>query len=262
MRAIGIIPARYESKRFPGKPLAKIHGTSLIKRVYNQAKECAILDEVIVATDDQRILDHVLCFGKGVMTSSEHLSGTDRCLEAFELINSEKKYNDRDILINIQGDQPFILPEQIRDVIEALKHHDVSIATLATPITDQEEMIRSDVVKVVCGNDDKALYFSRLPIPFLRNTHGYKNSYPAGMKHIGVYGFRINTLRKIGRLPQGTLEQSEGLEQLRWLENGFDILVRKTICESVSIDRKEDIFNYRETSQTRFRIHKQRKNPS
>ncbi len=248
MRAIGIIPARYESRRFPGKPLADIHGTTLIQRVYDQAKKCSVLDEVVVATDDKRILDHVLRFGKAVMTNPDHPSGTDRCLEAYELLNSNKRFNDNDLLVNIQGDQPFIAPEQIAVVVEAFKHQDVSIATLATSIKNQEDMKQSDVVKVVCDKNGRALYFSRSPIPFCRNKDSYGSVALPGMKHIGIYGFRISTLKQLCRLPLGNLEQSEGLEQLRWLENGFKVWVKATAIDRISIDRRENIFQSGETS--------------
>ena len=240
MRTIGIIPARYHSKRFPGKPLAKIDGRSLIQHVYDKTAECTDLNELFVATDDIRIFDHVNRFGKVIMTNPNHPSGTDRCLEAYEKINKNNGFNDNDLLINIQGDQPFIMPEQITSVIETLKSKSENIATLMTKITDPESVLSNDVVKVVYNKKFKALYFSRSPIPFCQLDQ--KINYPTpAMKHIGIYGFRIKTLKQICHLPQSNLELLEGLEQLRWLENGFEIQLKESAIDSICIDRPEHI---------------------
>lgn len=246
MRVIGIIPARYDSKRFPGKSLAEIYGMSLIQRVYSQASKCKALDELVVATDDKRIFDHVIGFGKVIMTNPNHPSGTDRCLEAYQIINKKNGFNNNDLLINIQGDQPFVLPEQITTVIEILKKTKGEIATLTTKISNPADVLCSDMVKVVSDKNGKALYFSRSPIPFCR-TGSKANMETPAMKHIGIYGFQIKTLKQICQLPQSNLELSEGLEQLRWLENGFGIQTAESDFDSISIDRREDIFLHRET---------------
>lgn len=245
MKTLGIIPARYRSNRFPGKPLAEINGKTLIQRVYEQAAKCKDLNEVVVATDDVRIYEHVIRFGKVVMTKPNHPSGTDRCLEAFEHLNKSELYNDNDILINIQGDQPFIEPEHITTLIRILKEENSKIVTLATYIKEVEQLENSDVVKVVRNIYNHALYFSRSPVPYFRKGQGFDNR---GLKHIGIYGFHIKTLKQVGTLTQGALEQAEGLEQLRWLENGFEIRVEDVATNSISIDRKEDILQIIETT--------------
>lgn len=246
MHAIGIIPARYDSKRFPGKPLAEIEGKSMIQRVYEQVAKCKSLSDLVVATDDKRIFNHVIRFGKAVMTDTGHRCGTERCLEAFKIINKKNGYDENDALINIQGDQPYILPEQISTIIEMLKNSNGIIATLMTRITEPKAILSSDAVKVVFDKNRKALYFSRSPIPFCQTEPKAGN--PAlAMKHIGIYGFHIKTLKKICQLPISKLELSEGLEQLRWLENGYRIQMTETDYDSVSIDRKEDIFQPGET---------------
>ncbi len=247
MRVTGVIPARYESRRFPGKPLAEIYGKSLIQRVYEQALQCKDLTDLVVATDDRRIFDHVNGFGKAVMTRPDHRCGTDRCLEAFELLNGNKAYSDNDLMINIQGDQPFIHPEQITAVIHSLKNKKAEIITLVTRIKQKESKLKSDVVKVVCDNNHKALYFSRAPIPFIGNETYCKSSNLYALKHIGIYGFRIKTLKRLCSLPLGKLEQAEGLEQLRWLEFGFEIRAEESVFDSISIDRRGDILHLRET---------------
>jgi 3-deoxy-manno-octulosonate cytidylyltransferase (CMP-KDO synthetase) len=238
MKVIGIIPARYGSSRFPGKPLADIKGKTMIRRVYEQAKQCKALSEVIVATDDKRIMDEVKSFkGKAVMTSKTHPSGTDRCLEALTKIGGKW-----DAVVNIQGDEPFIHPEQIDKVVKCFSKNDVDIATLVRKIEEPRELQQPSVVKVVRKANGEALYFSRSPIPFIRDDSGkpWTKKYEF-MKHIGIYAYRPATLKKIVKLPPSSLEKAESLEQLRWLENGFSICVAVTDKESQAIDTPEDL---------------------
>ncbi len=242
MRFIGIIPARYASSRFPGKPLAMINGKTMIQRVCEQSLKCYLLDEVIIATDDQRIFDHASGFARVVMTRPDHHSGTDRCLEALDIINNDNKYNDADCLINIQGDEPFIAPSQIELLVNGLKDVGKNIITLMKAISSEEEHSNPNVVKVVCTNKRKALYFSRAPIPFHRlPKRKSKSGKGFGFKHIGLYGFRMGALRQIASLNTSLLEETESLEQLRWLEHGFDIYLETTPHESIAIDTPEDL---------------------
>lgn len=225
MRITGIIPARYASTRFPGKPLTLIEGRPMIHHVYEQCKKSSLLTEVIVATDDERIAATVKSFGgEYIMTSPTHPSGTDRCAEAVQKI-------DTDCIINIQGDEPRIHPEQIDQVAELLIKH-APIATLARQISAKTAESRH-IVKVVKTVQGKALYFSRSPIPF-GSGHGY-------LQHVGIYGFQKDILQKIARLPVSPLESSEKLEQLRWLENGFEIFMGITSLENISIDTPDDL---------------------
>jgi 3-deoxy-manno-octulosonate cytidylyltransferase (CMP-KDO synthetase) len=233
MKFAGIIPARFASSRFPGKPLAMIGNKSMVQRVYEQAMACTGLDVVAVATDDERIANHVTNFGGvALLTSPNHPSGTDRCLEAAFLLNGAA-----DAVINIQGDEPFIRPDQISAVIELIRQG-ASIATLAIPIAP-EIAIDPNKVKLVRDQNGKALYFSRSPIPFLREPIEMERS--PYLKHLGIYGYRLRTLREIAALPVSPLEQSEKLEQLRWLENGYAIHVSITDFESPAIDTPEDL---------------------
>jgi len=229
IKKIGIIPARFASTRFPGKPLVNIHGKSMIQRVYEQVVQ-SDLDEVIVATDDQRIIDHVNSFGGNVkMTSVNHLTGTDRCNEI------ASQYPDETVVINIQGDEPFIQPEQLQLLLSAFHDHTTQIATLVKQITSPAEIENPNLVKVVFSNHHKALYFSRSVIPFARNisTHYYK--------HIGIYAYREDVLHQLTQLSPTPLEQAESLEQLRWMENGFSITVVPTEIETIGIDTPEDL---------------------
>ncbi|MDD3876709.1 MAG: 3-deoxy-manno-octulosonate cytidylyltransferase [Bacteroidales bacterium] len=241
MKVLGIIPARYNSSRFSGKPLASIQGKSMIQRVYEQAKKCQNLNDVVVATDDERIFNHVNNFGgKVLMTSSVHTSGTERCNEAYQIIESKKQHFD--IILNIQGDEPFISPTQIDKVIACFTHADIQIATLAKTITDFEELKNPNVVKLVKDNLNRALYFSRFPIPYMRDglcESSLKNHF--FLKHIGLYAFRANILDNLCKLPPSSLEIAEVLEQLRWLENGYCIFVNITEIESISIDTPDDL---------------------
>jgi len=238
MKVVAVIPSRYASSRFPGKPLAILGGISMIQRVYEQALQVKGLQQVIVATDDSRIFEHVKGFGGAVqMTSDRHLSGTDRCAEvAASLPNI-------DLIINIQGDEPFLAPSQIELLIEALKEMNGNgIATLAKKIDHVDSLFDPSTVKVVFNNQGKAMYFSRSVIPHLRGKakeahllHG--NFY----KHIGIYGFHKKTLLELSKLKPSELEIAESLEQLRWLENGYEIQVGLTDLETIGIDTPEDL---------------------
>lgn len=241
MKYIGIIPARYSSTRFPAKPLAILGGMTVIERVYRQVE--ALLDSVVVATDDERIFQKVESFGgKVVMTSTEHRSGTDRCYEALTKVGE----NDYDVVINIQGDEPFIQPEQIRGVMSCFENDGhTDIATLVKPfvLSDGIEALENpNSPKVVVGKNMEALYFSRSVIPYLR---GYdKSEWLARhtfFKHIGLYAYKANVLKEITKLAQTPLELAESLEQLRWLENGYNIKVAQTDIETIGIDTPEDL---------------------
>lgn len=241
MNFIAIIPSRYASTRFPGKPLADIGGKSMIQRVYEQAKKA--LDDVWVATDDLRIYDAVESFGgKVIMTSENHQSGTDRCAEAVEKIAgvTGKKY---DVIVNVQGDEPFMQPDQIELLMECFKKDpDSEIATLIQPIISNEDIFRPDMVKVVLDHHDHAIYFSRSPIPYLvgvDHSRWIENFTFYG--HIGLYGYRSEVLEKLAILPKSSLEKSESLEQLRWLENGFKIKTGITHSDSFGIDTPQDL---------------------
>lgn len=241
MKAIGIIPARYASTRFPGKPLVMIEGKSMIQRVFEKASSAITLNRVIVATDDMRISDHVKGFGGEVMiTSADHPSGTDRIMEVIgKLENELHHYN---IVVNIQGDEPFLQPEQIDQLTGCLNDPETGIATLARIINTREELLDPNCVKVIKDNRGFALYFSRQAIPFIRD---YKDDewikHYDFLKHLGLYAYRTDVLKKITSLKQGRLEMAESLEQLRWLENGFKIKVIITDNESLSIDRPADL---------------------
>ncbi len=232
---IGIIPARYASTRFPGKPLADIAGKSMIQRVFEQAKKCEHLDQVLIATDHAEILATTQQFTEDVvMTSSNHQNGTERCAEV------ALKY-DADYYLNIQGDEPFIDPKQISQVCETLLAG-TSIATLKIKISETQDLQDPNLVKVVTDNRGKALYFSRNPIPYFKNLPvdqwTLKQDY---FKHVGLYGFDKTTLTNVVKLPPADLEIAESLEQLRWMSNGFDIHVKETEIESIGIDVPADI---------------------
>ncbi len=237
MKFIGIIPARYASTRFPGKPLAMLGGKLVIERVCEQVSK--VLDEVVVATDDKRIFDAVNAFGsKAVMTSANHKSGTDRIREAADIINT-----DADVVVNIQGDEPFIHPEQIEAVCRCFNDPSTQIATLGKPFGDDIEAIENpNSPKIAVDTKGFAMYFSRSVIPFVRGVEPktWPNQFPF-IKHIGLYAYRTQVLREITMLPQGQLEIAESLEQLRWLENGYRIQVALTDMETVGIDTPEDL---------------------
>ena len=238
MKFIGIIPARYASTRFPGKPLAEICGKTVIRRVYEQASKA--LDTVVVATDDERIYDAVEAFGgKVVMTRADHKCGTDRCLEAYEAITtpSWRAQNDTDtVVINIQGDEPFIQPEQIEALMACFDQPDTDIATLVRPYTDKDSKEALENVNTPKVKWDKktcvAEMFSRKVIACADGSH---------YRHIGIYAYRADVLAKITQLPQSPLEIAERLEQLRWLENGYKIRVGVTETQTIGIDTPEDL---------------------
>lgn len=239
MKSLAIIPARYASTRFPAKPLAMLGGKLIIERVYRQVQQA--IDDVVVATDDERIMRAVESFGgRAVMTSTEHRSGTDRCYEALMKVGGSY-----DIVINVQGDEPFIQPEQIRSLVACFEDPATDIATLVKPFTVEdgiEALENPNSPKVVVSRDMKAIYFSRSVIPYMREVpreewlscHTY-------YKHIGMYAFRAKTLGEVTALPQSSLELSEKLEQLRWLENGYRIGVGITTIETIGIDTPEDL---------------------
>jgi len=235
-----IIPARYASTRFPGKPLAVIGGKTMIQRVYDQA--CKVLPEVFVATDDKRILDAVVSFGgRVIMTSHDHRSGTDRCSEAIDKIEKETGI-DLDVIINIQGDEPFIKPEQIRLLMSCFSDESVEIATLIRKAGEGEDLFNPNQPKVVISSSGDALYFSRSTIPYFReadeNEWSYKHPY---YKHLGIYAYKKETLKKITLLQHSSLEKAESLEQNRWIENNFKIRTAVTLWESLGIDTPEDL---------------------
>jgi|WetSurMetagenome_2_1015567.scaffolds.fasta_scaffold97771_3 3-deoxy-manno-octulosonate cytidylyltransferase (CMP-KDO synthetase) len=251
MKAIGIIPARYDSTRFPGKPLAVIAGKTMIQRVYEQALKCQGLDPVIVATDNEVILKHVEGFGgKVMMTSDRHRSGTERCAEVVRNLLYSGDQADQSCIINIQGDEPFIDPEQISQVIRCFDDPDVMIATLIKAVHDDKILNDPNVVKVVTARDGNAIYFSRAPIPFVRGA-GPSNLAASATyyRHIGLYGYRGDTLMQLVDLPETPLEKAESLEQLRWLEYGYRIRTGITEYESISIDTPEDLLKITNTIQ-------------
>ena len=239
MKFIGIIPARYASTRFPAKPLALLGGKPVIQRVYEQVAN--VLDDAIVATDDERIYQAVESFGgKVVMTDVNHKSGTDRCYEAY--LNAK---SDADVIINIQGDEPFIHHTQLESIKNCFTDHGTQIATLVKPFTAQDTFDALENVnspKVVVSKNMQALYFSRSIIPFQRNRD--KKEWLEGhtyYKHIGLYAYKADVLKEITQLPQSALEIAESLEQLRWLENGYTIKVGVSNIETIGIDTPEDL---------------------
>jgi 3-deoxy-manno-octulosonate cytidylyltransferase (CMP-KDO synthetase) len=237
---IGIIPARYASTRFPGKPLVDIKGQSMIQRVYNQAKKSLTLARVIVATDDERIFNHVTDFGGEVcMTSQNHPSGTDRCAEVVSRLNLACK-----AVINIQGDEPFIDPAQIDLVGKCFEDERTQLATLIKRVTSAEVLFNPNSPKVIVDSENFAIYFSRHAIPYLRgadqNDWLTRHSY---YQHIGIYGYTVAALSEITRLQPSLLEKAESLEQLRWLEHGYSIKTALTTLETVAIDTPSDLEN-------------------
>lgn len=237
MKFLGIIPARFASSRFPGKPLVDIEGQTMIQRVYEQVKQSKKLSKVIVATDDQRIVEEVLSFGGNVvMTSETHQSGTDRCAE---VITNDNEY---DVIINIQGDEPFINPEQIDLLAACFENPQTKIATLVKKIDSMDELFNLNIPKVVRNIHGEAIYFSRQTIPFLRGIEqGQWLKEQTFYKHIGIYAYQVDTLRALTQLPVSGLEEAEALEQLRWIENGYAIQTAVTTHETVAVDTKEDL---------------------
>ncbi|HEX2936787.1 MAG TPA: 3-deoxy-manno-octulosonate cytidylyltransferase [Bacteroidales bacterium] len=236
----GIIPARYASTRFPGKPLVSIKGKTMIERVYNQASK--VFKHVAVATDDERIETEVIRFGgKVIMTSPNHQSGTDRCYEAACKLRESMGINF-DVIVNIQGDEPFIQPVQFEKLIHCFSFPDTQIATLVKEINSDEDLKNPNHVKVVMDKNNRALYFSRSAIPYLRNkAENEWTKHHTFFTHIGIYAYRFDVLKEISSLSQSSLELAESLEQLRWLENGYSIRVEKTDFESISVDTPEDL---------------------
>ena len=236
MKFTAIIPARYASTRFPGKPLAMLGGKTVIQRVYEQA--VSVLGEAYVATDDERILHIVESFGgKAVMTRSDHKSGTDRIEEAATKIGT-----DADVIINIQGDEPFIQRSQIETLCQLFDNPETQIGTLGKRFESMEAVENPNSPKIVCDINGFALYFSRSVIPFIRGVEQQEwfGRYPF-LKHLGIYAYRRSVLSEITKLPQSPLELAESLEQLRWLQNGYRIRVGETDVETVGIDTPEDL---------------------
>ena len=241
MKVVAIIPARYNSSRFPGKPLVDIGGVSMINRVYNQAAK--VFTNLYVATDDIRIFDEVKRFGGSpVMTSEDHRNGTLRVLEAMYKIEEERG-EKFDIIVNVQGDEPFIEPEQFNELLSGFDDPNAEIVTLVKKFGEGEDILNRNTPKVVFNRDKYALYFSRSPIPYVREHSDKKewSRYFQFYKHIGLYGYKRDTLIKICNLQPTELELAENLEQLRWLESGFAIKVSETSKNSYAIDVPEDI---------------------
>jgi len=241
MKFIGIIPARYASTRFPGKPLAMLGGRTVIQRVYEQAT--AVLEEAYVATDDERIFQCVEQFGgRAIMTRADHKSGTDRIEEAAEKIGT-----DADVIINIQGDEPFIQQSQIETLIRLFDNADTQIGTLGKRFESIEAVMNPNSPKIVTDSHGFALYFSRSVIPYVRGQEqaAWLQHFPY-LKHLGLYAYRREVLREVTKLPQSPLEKAESLEQLRWLENGYRIRVGLTDVETVGIDTPDDLIRAEE----------------
>lgn len=239
MRFLAVIPARFASTRFPGKPLVQIGSKTMVEMVYRAVSE--IIPNTVVATDDQRIFDVVVKNGgQCVMTSDQHESGTERCLEALQKVQKEQGHFD--VVLNVQGDEPFIEKEHILLIQRLFGSHETQIATLAKKITNVSELLDENKPKLVFDNQKNAIYFSRNPIPFIRgidktewlNHHDF-------FKHIGFYAYQTEVLEKIVSLPPSTLELAERLEQLRWLEYGYNIKLAITSKDSLSIDTPEDL---------------------
>jgi 3-deoxy-manno-octulosonate cytidylyltransferase (CMP-KDO synthetase) len=238
MKVLGVIPARYGSVRFPGKPLALIHGITMIERVYRKATRSEKLSKVLVATDDQRIFDHVVSFGGNVtLTAADHPNGTSRCVEVIEKENEEYE-----AVVNIQGDEPYINPKQIDEVVSCLIKSGAGLATLVKKITDPADLDNINIPKVVRQQTGYALYFSRTMIPWCKPSQK-ANLVEKGVffKHVGLYGYRKEVLRALPLLLDGTWEEAESLEQLRWLERGMHIMTAITEHESHAVDVPNDI---------------------
>ena len=237
MRILGIIPARYASTRLPGKPLADIGGRSMVQRVVEQASKAPSLSAVVVATDDARVAAHVRSFGGAVvMTGPQHPSGTDRCKEAMDLVG------DADAVVNIQGDEPFIEPEQIEELCAVLRQAPGGLATLAQVVSDDRDLQDAGEVLITVDVHMDALYFSRAAIPFLRDpAPGPLHAQFRYLKHVGLYGYRSEVLERLVQLPPSSLEMAEGLEQLRWLEHGFKVRVGLSVHPSFCVDTPQDL---------------------
>lgn len=240
MRSVVVIPARFSSSRLPGKPLADIAGMSMIRRVYDRASKAKCPALVAVATDDDRIAAHVESFGgKALITSATHKSGTDRCAQAASLL----KLQDEDVLVNLQGDEPFIDPLCVDVLCNAFVVPDVQIATLSFPVNSPEQLTDPSKPKVIINKNGEAIYFSRFPVPYLRDVADrqqwpHKHNF---LKHIGIYAYKVGVLKTIAGLTPSPLELAESLEQLRWLENGLKIRVLPAPSESLSVDTPDDL---------------------
>jgi 3-deoxy-manno-octulosonate cytidylyltransferase (CMP-KDO synthetase) len=237
MSIIGIIPARYASTRYPGKPLIDIKGKTMLQRVYEQSAKAHLIQEVIIATDDVRIADHAKSFGAKVfMTKTDHPSGTDRCFEAYQLYGKRFEH-----VINIQGDEPFLDPEQINSLAQVCDPS-VEIATQMTRCSDYESLFDKGEVKITLNVKHEALYFSRNVIPFIKGKEEKEwHKHFAYYRHVGMYAYRVDILEKITKLKPSALENAESLEQLRWLENGYKIKCVETDFDSHCIDTPEDV---------------------
>jgi len=237
MKALAIIPARYASTRFPGKPLATIGGKPMLQHVYENVLHSDLFYNVIIATDDKKIYKAAEGWNAhAVMTSNKHQSGTDRCGEVAAAIG-EKAI---DIIVNVQGDEPFISAKPLQKLIGLFKNKEVEIATLVQSFENESEIINPNNAKVVLGKDGRALYFSRAAIPYLRENEG-ASLLPYYMKHIGIYAFRAHILKELVKLESSALEKAEKLEQLRWLENGYSIFAAETTYKTLSVDTPEDL---------------------
>ena len=242
MKVIGLIPARWGSTRFPGKPLVKIGDKSMIQRVYEQSSKA--IENVVVATDDERIVNEVKRFGgQVVMTRSDHKSGTDRCAEALEVYEKENGFTF-DLAINIQGDEPFIQAQQIHDVIKCFDDPTAQIATLIKKITSNEALFNPNNPKVVINKNMEAVYFSRSTIPYVVNLPEVEwLNKVTFFEHLGLYAYKTDILRELTKLNPSVLELAESLEQNRWIENGYRLKVAETEFENISIDTQEDLQN-------------------
>ncbi len=237
MRILGIIPARYGSSRFPGKPLIDLKGKTMIQRVVEGASKAALLTDLIVATDDQRIAEEVTRFGgKVMMTSSNHPTGTDRCAEVLQ--NLSDSY---DVVINIQGDEPLVDARQLDQLLHAFSNPEVQIATLASRKIKMEDILNPNRIKLVVDKQHRALYFSRSSIPNFANAKGEPLEIYPFLRHIGLYAYRSDVLLQLSKLEETQLEKIESLEQLRWLYNGYSIQVVETEIETPNIDTPEDV---------------------
>ncbi|MDW8158630.1 MAG: 3-deoxy-manno-octulosonate cytidylyltransferase [Bacteroidia bacterium] len=236
-RILAIIPARYHSQRFPGKPLVELAGKTMLQRVYEQVQKAEKITDIYIATEDERIVKHAESFGaQAILTSSSHQSGTERLLEVFKRVRVYNYY------LNVQGDEPLLVPEQLEQLLELLFAipEELAIATLCQKIDSWEEINNPNVVKVVKDNNSKALYFSRGPIPYLREEKRFNTKGVPYFKHIGLYGFSYAALKHIAQLGPHPLEIAEKLEQLRWLAHGVPIYIQETNYPTIAVDTPED----------------------
>ncbi len=236
INALAVIPARYASTRFPGKPLALIQGKTMLQRVYEQVKKSHV-KKIIIATDHDDIETHAKTFNAEVMmTRADHVSGTDRIAEVIQRI--QQRF---DVVVNIQGDEPFIHPEQIDQIINAFNDPTTDIATMVKPVSSADEYHSADVVKAVLAINGNALYFSRQPLPYFRKGFDEKKLQQNAYKHLGMYAYRTEVIKKIAQLPVAPLEEAEQLEQLRWLQNGYTIRAIVTSTETIAVDTSDDL---------------------